>query len=678
MKITLFLGYIDPGNGFTFFSLGTLAAAFLAGALAALLFFLKKTGVFLKQYKKPVILLVLILLVFGLTIKGVMMSRQLSRFNQKVVILGFDALSPEIIDAMLAKGKLANFARLKGRGSYALLATTNPAQSPVAWSALATGRNPGKNGVFDFIIRDPKTYRLDLVFSQMKRGQPQRALKGKCFWQYTSQALVPATIINCPATFPPDKIYGKMLSGMGVPDILGTEGTFTFYTSGKIDLDKPVGGKVFQVKKSPVMLMNFIGPRKAGLSGRSEYVKVPFRARQKDKDSLIIEYQNKRTEIKAGQWSDWQEVVFNLGILKKARGICKFYLLSTEPELKLYITPVNFDPRQPLFRIAYPASYSKELAGKLGLYHTQGMPMDTWAVNEGRLPEEAFLQQAGEIQKEKEAMLELELSRLKKGVLFCYFEYADIIQHMFWRNVDGRHKDVIEKAYAAMDKVLGTVLDKLDKDDTLIVLSDHGFGAFKRAAHLNSWLRKNGYLALKDNTADSGDELLADIDWSKTRAYAIGFGAIYINQQGREGAGIVMPGRETEDLKEEIAGKLTGWMDEKYNQPVIHKVYKREQIFRGKYIAEAPDLYVGFNKGYRASWQTAIGGAPRALIEDNLKKWSGDHLFDPSLVPGVIFSNRKICKEKPSIYDIAPTVLKITGYSEAEIKACDFDGEPLF
>ncbi|MFA5177855.1 MAG: alkaline phosphatase family protein, partial [Candidatus Omnitrophota bacterium] len=224
----------------------------------------------------------------------------------------------------------------------------------------------------------------------------------------------------------------------------------------------------------------------------------------------------------------------------------------------------------------------------------------------------------------------------------------------------------------------GTVLDKLDKDDTLIVLSDHGFGAFKRAAHLNSWLRKNGYLALKDNTADSGDELLADIDWPKTRAYAIGFGAIYINQQGREGLGIVMPGRETEDLKEEIAGKLTGWMDEKYNQPVIHKVYKGEQIFRGKYIAEAPDLYVGFNKGYRASWQTAIGGAPRALIEDNLKKWSGDHLFDPSFVPGVIFSNRKIGKEQPSIYDIAPTVLKITGYSEAEIKACDFDGEPLF
>jgi predicted AlkP superfamily phosphohydrolase/phosphomutase len=365
------------------------------------------------------------------------------------------------------------------------------------------------------------------------------------------------------------------------------------------------------------------------------------------------------------------------------------YLLAVEPEFKLYITPINFDPRQPLFPISYPASYSKDLTRQLGLYYTQGMPMDTWAVNEGRLPEDVFLQQAEEIQKEKKAMLDFELNHFQKGVLFCYFEYADIIQHMFWRYIDrehplyeenapGAYKEIIGKAYEDLDKVLGSVLDRLDKDDILIVLSDHGFGTFRRAVHLNSWLKANGYLALKDASADSGDELLADVDWSKTKAYAIGFGAIYINQQGREGLGLVKPGRETEDLKEEIARKLTNWTDEKYHQPVINKVYKREQIFWGKDIGETPDLYVGFNKGYRASWQTAIGGAPGVLIEDNLKKWSGDHLFDPGLVPGVIFSSRKINREKPSIYDITPTLLKIIGYSDAEIKECDFDGQPLF
>ncbi|MDD5197037.1 MAG: alkaline phosphatase family protein [Candidatus Omnitrophica bacterium] len=680
MKILLFLGYIDPGSGFTFFSLGNLAVACIAGILGAFLFFFKKVSNFFKRHKKTIILTILVLLVFGLTIKGAIMSRHISRFNQRVIILGFDALSPEIMEAMLQKGKLVNFSRLKTQGSYKRLTTTNPAQSPVAWAGFATGRNPGKNGIFDFIIRDPKTYRLDLVLSKMEKGHPRRVLKGKCFWQYTSEACVPTSIISCPVTYPPDKIYGRMLSGMGVPDILGTEGTFTFYTSETLDKDKFTGGKVFQVKSSPVMLMNFIGPRKAGLSGQAEYTKVPFKVILKDKDSVIIEYQKKRTELRAGQWSDWQEVVFNLGFLSKARGICKLYLLATEPEFKLYITPINFDPRHPLFRISYPENYSKDLARQLGLYYTQGMPMDTWAVNEGRLPEDAFLQQAEEIQKEKEDMLDLELSRLKKGVLFCYFEYADIIQHMFWRYIDRAHpyKEEIEKSYEALDRVLGNVLAKLDKDDILIVLSDHGFGAFTRAVHLNSWLRANGYLELKDSSAGSGDELLADIDWSRTRAYAIGFGAIYINQQGREGLGIVGPGRETEGLKEEIARKLTGWVDEKYQQAVIHKVYKREQIFWGQHTEDAPDLYVGFNKGYRASWQTAIGGVPRELIEDNLKKWSGDHLFDPGLIPGVIFSNRKIDKKNPSLYDIAPTLLKIAGYSAAEIKACDFDGEPLF
>ncbi|MFA4989729.1 MAG: alkaline phosphatase family protein [Candidatus Omnitrophota bacterium] len=680
MKMLLFLGYIDPGSGFTFFSLGNLALAGIAGILGAFLFFFKKIFNFFKRHKKGVILTILVLLVCGLTIKGAIMSRHISRFKHRVVILGFDALSPEIMESMLQKGKLVNFSRLKTQGSYKRLATTNPAQSPVAWAGFATGRNPGKNGVFDFIIRDPKTYQLDLILSKMEKGQPRRVLKGKCFWQYTSEACVPTSIISCPVTYPPDKIYGRMLSGMGVPDILGTEGTFTFYTSETLDEDKFTGGKVFQVKNSPVISMNFIGPRKAGLSGQAEYTQAPFKAILKGKDSVIIEYRKKRFELRAGQWSDWQEVVFNLGFFSQARGICKLYLLATEPEFKLYITPINFDPRHPLFRIAYPENYSKDLARQLGLYYTQGMPMDTWAVNAGRLPEGAFLQQAEEIQKEKEDMLDLELSRLEKGVLFCYFEYADIIQHMFWRYLDREHpyKEAIEQSYEALDRVLGNVLDKLDKDDILLVLSDHGFGAFTRAVHLNSWLRANGYLVLKDNSAASGDELLADIDWSRTRAYALGFGAIYLNQQGRESLGIVGSGRETEDLKEEIARKLSGWVDEKYHQAVIHKVYKREEIFWGQHLEDTPDLYVGFNKGYRASWQTAIGGVPQELLEDNLKKWSGDHLFDPGLVPGVIFSNRKIYREKPSIYDITPTVLKIIGYKDTEIKACDFDGEPLF
>ena len=286
-------------------------------------------------------------------------------------------------------------------------------------------------------------------------------------------------------------------------------------------------------------------------------------------------------------------------------------------------------------------------------------------------------------------MLDFELPRFTKGVLFAYFESVDTVQHMFWRYLDTenplyekdaaqKYQNVIEQWYARMDAVLGDCLAAMRKDDVIIVVSDHGFGPFRRVAHVNAWLKKNGYLVLKNPLAETGSELLADIDWSKTRAYAIGFGGIYINQKNTEGEGIVQPGSQTQQLKEEIARKLQNWNDEKNNQPLVHKVYKSEELFWGDYAKDAPDLYIGFTIGYRASWQTAMGAVPACPVEDNLKKWAGDHLFDPALVPGVIFSNRKITNEKPTLYSVAPTILSILGYQSGQIKKCDFDADALF
>jgi len=618
------------------------------------------------------------------------MNKTASKFNDKIIILGFDALSPEIIESMMEQGKLPNFSRLKEKGSYKHLSTTNPPQSPVAWSGFATGQNPGKNGVFDFIVRDPKTYELSLSLSNVKNGKPQRVIKSKCFWQYASEKQVPTTIIAHPITFPPDKVYGRMLSGMGVPDILGTEGTFTFYTTENLPKEKDIGGKVFQVRKSPLMIMNLIGPKVSSLAGEAKNVTVPFKVILNNvNNTAIIEYQKKQYEIKKGEWSSWQEVIFDLGLFRKAKGIFKFYLVETEPEFKLYISPINFDPRSPLFPISYPADYSKELTNNTGLYYTQGMPMDTWAVNEKRLTEKPFLEQAEIILDERKAMLDFELNRFSKGILYCYFESPDIIQHMFWRYIDVRnplyekdmpqeYKNTVEVWYKKMDDVLGRVMVNMGQKDTLIILSDHGFSSFRRACHINAWLRKNGYLYLKNPEAVSGAELLQDIDWSKTKAYAIGFGAIYVNQSGREKEGIVSPGPETEGLKNEIAKKLSNWQDEKYNEKMVSRTYKREEIFWGDYIQDTPDLYVGFNKGYRASWQTALGAVPEEVIEDNLKKWSGDHLIDSALIPGVVFSNKQIKKEKVSIYDITPTILATIGYSEADLKKINLDGANFF
>ncbi|MBU1864027.1 MAG: alkaline phosphatase family protein [Candidatus Omnitrophica bacterium] len=618
------------------------------------------------------------------------MNTPKSDFDKKIIILGFDGLSPEIIEPMMQEGSLPNFSRLSRAGSYRRLATTNPSQSPVAWSGFSTGQNPGKNGMYDFIVRDPETYGLTLSLSHIKRGKAHRVIKSKCFWNYTSHAGIPTVIITCPVTFPPDKIKGRMLSGMGVPDILGTEGTFTFYTSEPLDKNKDIGGEVFRVDKRAFMTINIIGPRVARIGTKAENATVPMNVTiQNDKKSILIEYQNSKLNLTEGTWSNWQEVIFPIGLLKKAKGIFKFYLVSIEPEFKLYISPINFDPRNPLFTISSPNAYSKELVEAIGLYYTQGMPMDTWAVNEKRLSEEPFIEQVNEVFKEKKAMLDYELNRFQKGVLFCYFESSDIVQHMFWRYTDPDHplyekdapepfKEIIHTWYKKMDAVLGTVLEKMQGEDTLIVLSDHGFTTFRRAVHINSWLRQNGYLSLKNIRAAEGRELLSDIDWSKTRAYSIGFGALYINQLGRERDGIVASGEATELLKEELSQKLTTWFDEKYKQRVVNNVYKREEIFWGKHIDTTPDLYIGFNKGYRASWQTALGAVPKNIIEDNLKKWSGTHLCDPQLIPGIILSNKHIIKENPSILDITPTILRIIDMSDKDLKEKDFDGIPLF
>ena len=684
----MILQYVDPGSGYAFLNMSAWLIALLAGFFGAFLFFFRRIFRFIKKHKRPLIAGAILFILAG-TLIGVFMIKPATSFDKKIIVLGMDALSPEIIEPMIRQGKLPHFARLKAIGSYQRLATTNPPQSPVAWAAFATGKNPGKNGVFDFIKRDPKTYGLDLIFSGMNRGRPASPLKAKGFWDYTSDRKIPTVVLSCPDTFPASRISGKMLSGMGTPDLLGTQGTFTFYTSEPLNAGQEMGGKVFSVSKARIQTMNLIGPKMMGPGGTPTNVRVPFKLTLQDKNRAVVEFQNKKTELEMGQWSGWNEVEFNLGFLKKARGVFKFYLVETEPELKLYISPINFDPRNPLFPISYPANYSRELAERLGLYYTQGMPMDTWALNEGRLTETVFLEQAEDILRERKAMLDLELGRFREGVLFCYFESVDIIQHMFWRYTDpqsplydpnaaAEYKEEIETWYKRMDDVLGDVLERLGAQDTLIVLSDHGFGAFRRTVHLNNWLEAKGYLAWKEADAASEPALLNGIDWSRTQAYALGFGGIYINQKGRESQGIVEPGEETKNLKDKIAKELETWSDEKYAALVAKNVYRQENIFRGPYAKDAPDLYVGFNPGYRASWQTAIGGMGTGLIEDNLKKWSGDHLFDPFTVPGVIFSNKKIVQTAPSLCDITPTILKASGYTDEEIKECDFDGRTLF
>lgn len=263
------------------------------------------------------------------------------------------------------------------------------------------------------------------------------------------------------------------------------------------------------------------------------------------------------------------------------------------------------------------------------------------------------------------------MKKTTRGVIACWFQVTDSIQHMFFRYLDKKHpslkharseksEKIIEDLYTGMDDLVGRVIEKLNKKSCLIVMSDHGFKQFKRGVNINSWLYKNGHLSLKKGK-NTSSEWFKDVDWENTKAYGLGLGGIYINVKGREEKGIVNPGQEYTALKSELKTKLENLRDEKENKDAIRTIYDRDAIPSGPYKDNCPDLIVGYHNGYRVSWDSVTGKVDSHIFQDNRKAWSGDHCIDPEIVPGVLFCDRKISQQKASIVDIAPTVLKLFG-----------------
>ena len=600
---------------------------------------------------------------------------------KKVIVIGFDGLEPQIVEAMLNMGELPSLAKLKQQGGYSYVSTTYPAQTPVAWSTFATGTNPGGHGIFDFIRRDPKTYLPDLSlnrYEQKNRFLPPKAVnlrRGTPLWELLSKAGIPSIILRCPCTFPPDNIRGRMLSGMGVPDLRGGLGTPTFYSSAESVKEGESENIVrLRVDKKDKIATHLIGPR-------NPKTKSDFRFEMTlDLDSmgkmitLHSEGQPKILEIREGQWSGWLRIKFKVGPLQSVHGMVRFYLVRLEPEFELYASPINFDLEAPMFPICSPPEYTKEMCKNLGIFYTTGMVEDHTGLNNGRFSESAYLEQCNIVMREREKMALYELDRFEEGFFFCLFDTPDRLQHMFWRFREREHPAnhgktnseeltrIIEDHYRACDAVVEKVLRYVDDQTLFIVLSDHGMKSFQRGFHLNTWLFNNHYLALK-NKIQPGEEagdFFRSVDWSHTKAYALGLGGIYLNLKGREEEGIVRA-EEANDIEAAIIKGLTRLHDPDQRKVAIRSVLTRDQVYTGIYAHESPDLIVNFADGYRVSWNTALGGIPAGLFEDNVKKWSGDHSIDPSLVPGVLFMNRKFSQEKANLLDLAPTILAVLG-----------------
>ena len=672
------LGYIGPGAGFAFLS--SFLVLFLTLFLAIFSFLSWPFRFFLriirgkKAYKKG--------------------------FINRLIILGLDGMEPTLLEKYMAEGKLPHFQKLKEKGCYTRLETTIPAISPVAWSSFMTGCHPAKHNIFDFLSRDPRTYLPDL--SSARIGDPKKVLPfGKYriplskpqitglrrsipFWKILGENGIFSTILRIPITFPPEKFRGHLLSGMCTPDLKGSQGTFFFYTSDEEKIKKREGGINIPVTVVDHMIETHIsGPENSLLKEGGE-MRLPLKiAVDEKKEEALFDVSKQKFRLKKNTFSDWIRITFKPGLGMKIRAICRFYITQIKPHFEMYLTPLNIDPEKPALPISQPYVYSVYLGKLLGSFITLGEANDTWALNEGVLSEQAFLELSYMNHEEWESMLFNAMNKTKKGVVASWFETTDSIQHMFFRYLDKNHPAlescpskmscaVIDELYKKMDDLVGKVMGRLGKKSCLIVMSDHGFKSFRRGFNLNSWLYLNGYLSLKEG-AEMSDEWFKDVDWEKTKAYGLGLGGIYVNQKGREEKGVVKPGEETQALKKELSQKLNGLEDSARGETAINKVFDRDGIPAGPYKDNCPDLIVGYNEGYRVSWDSVTGKVNNTVFEDNPKAWSGDHCMDPRLVPGIFLSNHKINTKTPSLVDIAPTALNLFGL---EVPS-HIDGKPL-
>jgi predicted AlkP superfamily phosphohydrolase/phosphomutase len=659
--------YVGPGAGFAF--LGSFFFIFVAFFLAIFNLLTFPVRAFIKFLKRV------------RTLKNAKYKR--------VIIIGFDGIDYNLMNKFLKKNKgLNNFEKLSKDGIFSPLWSTEPPISPVAWSTFSTGVNPGKHNIFDFLTTDRRTYMPKLATSDIL--PPKRIIKlgrlnipvskpkiewmrkSRSFWKIVSSKGIFSTVLRVPFTFPAEKFYGCMLSGLGTPDLRGSQGSFTFYSDGDkedFDISEGIFEKLEKISENEYKA-KIKGPGNPFLKGNPA-LQIEFKLIiNKENKSAVVKIGKERIVLKQGDLSEWMRVGFKAGFIKIS-GIAQWVLESMDP-VKLYLSPLNIDPDSPSMPVSHPKIFSVYLTKMLGPFATLGMAEDTWALNERILSEEAFIQQVYNNQIEREKVFFDTFKKFKNGLIVQIFESTDRIQHMFWRYfkdsdspADQPSKksivtDSIYNIYKRMDVFLGELFKVMRKDDLLIIVSDHGFGPFNREFHLNSWLHKEGFLVLKDGKTES-DKWYADVDWSKSKAYGQGLNGIFLNMKGREKYGIVNNGKEAESIKNDIKEKLKKIIDPKTNKFIFKAVYKREEIYKGAYTQNAPDIVVGYNVGCRVSWESAVNYVGNELFSDNIRMWSGDHAFTRDQIPGVFFCNRKINNLNPSLIDISPTVLSVFG-----------------
>jgi predicted AlkP superfamily phosphohydrolase/phosphomutase len=626
-------------------------------------------------------------------------KRRVARSAGKmVIVIGIDGMDPWLSEWMMKEGKLPNLSKLRAAGGFSALGTSCPPQSPVAWANFINGAGPGSHGIFDFIHRHPHDqcrpfysaaetlppeggweigdHRITVPFLH-KPGKTVLRRQGEPFWDFLDAVGVPTTFYDLPSNYPPSPSHHghhRCLCGMGTPDLLGGYGTYQYFAE-----NVPTEGVEEQGGKRSRLSFNnetaegqIVGPSN-GMLKQPAPTHVDFQVhRDRKANAAVIEIQNQRILLRAGQWSRWIKLKFKLTgptilMNENVSGICRFYLQEVGPNFRLYVSPINIDPSSPAVQISEPPSFIEDISERRNLFYTTGFQEDHKARTNKVFADDEYARQAQMVLDERLGLFEYAVDDYDGGLLFFYFSSSDLQSHMFWWDSDAQHPIRsalearkyflhIQRLYQKLDKVIGDVVDRYGSRATIFVMSDHGFANFGRQFNLNSWLREFGYLGPPGCTS-----IMRDADWSVTYAYGLGINGLYLNLKGRERDGIVEPGEKADQLLNELKERLEGVQDVN-GERVIRAVHRSDQIYSGKATAYAPDLIIGYSRGYRASWETCLGDLTQDYLLNNDSAWSADHCADALEVPGVLWCNRPF-QGSPSLVDVAPSILAEFGVS---------------
>jgi predicted AlkP superfamily phosphohydrolase/phosphomutase len=552
----------------------------------------------------------------------------------KTLILGFDSFDPAVFEEMAGKNQLPNFEKFVQRGGYSRLEVCSPPQTEVSWTSIATGADPGGHGIFDFVHRDPATYTPYVSILPMRKSalgeQFVPPYTAKTFFEEAADLGYPATALWWPAMFParPD-VPINTLPGLGTPDIRGQLGVGTLFSTEDEGEKKTRVVELVSVGKDR-FTASLPGPQTQSRSG-PQTIRLSISLDVIEGKTARLYIDKQQIDLRLGEWSDILELRFKAGMLSTVHAITRFIATSLSGVVRVYALPLQIHPLHSAWHYASSASFSKKLWKDVGPYLTLGWPQDTTGLEENCISDKQFLDLCQMIFERRIQILYYLMNDFREGVLAGIFDDLDRVQHMFFHN----RMDVVQDWYKRLDQFVGNVDAKVaawSGKYRYLILSDHGFSDFRNKVHLNHWLLENNLLFMKDGGND-----LAAVDWSKTKAYAVGLNSIYLNVSGREGQGTIQA-HEIEGLLTSIKEKLLAWKSTT-GDPIIQRVRPKHETYSGPYTRLGPDLVVGYAPGYRASADTGLGKIPAISMEPNTDHWGADHCMDSDVVPGVIFAN---------------------------------------